>query len=210
MGGSLIKEPLPQREAKGELRPMGTPRELLTFLTDEIYRYHFAMRALLPGLEQATFELRQKPDSDVLARGLDSNKPENWSALTQAQFVFITIRGILSMTEAIRAVSGSGTFPAVYARICSAIGRFERDTPYAKDMRDLLTHLDAYLLGGGHKQLPTPEHRLWLATPDVDLALYVGGVALSVSQSVGAAEALFEGVRDAVQELEQAERASSG
>lgn len=200
---------LPKRDPKSDPRPMGAPRELLSFLTSEVYRYRQAMNELLSGLDQLVHELRQKPDTDFFARLTDSNLIEKWRVLTQTQLVFVALRGILSMAEAIRTVSGNGAFPSVHAIVCSTIATFEKEAPYAKDMRDLLIHLDAYLLGIGHKELPRPQDRLWLATPEGDLALYIGGIALSVRRSVDSADALAEGVRTAIQDLENSERSAA-
>lgn len=186
---------------------MGTPRELLNFLVQEVYRYRLAMHELLPGLDHLADELRQKPDSDFFARVLDDNVVEKWRAVTQAQFILVAVRGVLQMAQAIRTLSGQGGFPAyVHARVSSAIAQFDKDANHAKDMRDLLTHLDAYLLGVGRKDLPSPEHRIWLAAPEGNFAIYVGGVALSVRGTVDAADRLAKSVTDVVARLESEEK----
>lgn len=200
--------PLPRRGPKQPPRPMGTRRELLTFLTDELYRYRAAIQGLLPGLMQFGNALKEKPDSDLLARSFDSNKLEKWDVLTQTQFLFVAVRGVLTMAQALRNISGKGSFPKVHASVSSAIDEFEKSAVHAKDMRDLLMHLDAYLLGMGHKELPIPEHRLWVATPEDDLLLYVGGVPLSVRETVAATDALFESVRKTMRILEEEERST--
>lgn len=69
------------------------------------------------------------------------------------------------MASAMKEVAAKDVFPTVHAKVSAAMDRFGRDTPHAKDLRDFLTHLDAYMAGTGYKELPNPEHRVWLARP---------------------------------------------
>ncbi len=131
---------------------------------------------------------------------------EKARAMNEVQFFFVAVRGILSMASAMKEVASKDVFPTVHAKVSAAMGRFDADAPHAKDMRDFLTHLDAYMAGTGYKELPNPEHRVWLAAPEGDLGLYIGGVALSITKTASAAERLALDLRDAVREVEESER----
>lgn len=188
---------LPDRLKDEPAEPMGTPRQLLAFYTAEVYRYRLAMHDQHERARDAKEALRAAPES--------SNAGERWRALTETQFFFTAVRGILQMADAIADV-GRTLSPPLRSRVIDAKRRFNDRAPHAKEMRDILIHLDAYMAGEGFKKLPYPEHRVKIATPDDDLGLYVGGVALSAAKTATAAEQLAVDLIDAVKQLEAEEK----
>lgn len=189
---------------------MGTPRELLNICLGETLRLLIAMRDQRDRIDAAAYELRKKPDSDVFARIVDPNTVEKHRTLNEVQFFFVAVRGILAMATAMKDAAQNGGFFTVHEKVCAAVERFNQSAPHASDMRDFLTHMDAYMAGTGNLEVPHPEHKVWLVTPDDDVGLYVAGVALSVQKTETAAEDLGFGVRDAVRTLEELEKAGSG
>ena len=185
---------------------MAPPRKLLNLYVAEVYRYRLAMDDQMQRVQLATESLKRKPDTDVLARLVDSNTPEKWRALSEAQFLFGAVRGICYMADAMQTTAERDQFLNLVSRVGAAKEDFDASAPHAVNMRDFLTHLDRYMAGGGFKQLPQPELRVWLATPGEDLGLCVGGVVVSVAQTVEAATNLAIALQDALRELEADER----
>lgn len=200
MTESVPVERLPLRPKNEPPQPMGTPRELLTFHTSEAYRYRLAVHDQLERALEAKDVLRSTTDAEAVA--------EKWRAVSETQFFFTAVRGVLQMAEAV-AVVAEKVSPRLRTRVLQAKERFNREAPYAKEMRDILMHLDAYMAGVGLKQLPSPAHRVSLATPEDDFGLDVGGVGLSLKKTAAAAEQLAQDLIDAVKELEAEEGADS-
>jgi hypothetical protein len=187
---------------------MGTPRELLGMALEEVMRLLIGLADQRERIEIAVNALRMKPDSDLFARVADPNHVEKARAFNEVRYFFVVVRGMLGMATAMKLAATQGGFSNVHQMVCRAIDRFNDTAPHATAMRDFLIHMDAYIAGTGHIELPHPEHRVWMVTPGDDVGLYFGGVPLMINATRGAAEELGLALRDAVRSLEEEEKAS--
>jgi hypothetical protein len=186
---------------------MGTPRELLNIMTGQVYRYRLAVYDHRERVDFAKYQLKERTPSDMWERMLADNKPELWRLTTEIEFFFLAVRGVLRMAEGMKRLTAA-EFLTIADRVAQAVADFDRDAPQAKDIRDLLSHMDEYVTGTGWKELPNPELRAWVATPDEDTGLFFGGVVILVNETAAATEKLAIALADATKQLEAGERAA--
>jgi hypothetical protein len=118
-------------------------------------------------------------------RAMEGSSEERLAGLVrvriEAHFLFTAVRNVLRYSEGLEKLTGN-------ANIRAAVKRFKADAGRAKDFRDMLEHMDAYIQGKGHVKIAFPEMAEVDISESGDAAFAVAGRPIATTaEATGAA-----------------------
>ena len=149
-------------------------------------------------IEGATRDLLVAPSMppDEFERRLrslyDEEIPEIWRLKTETQFLLVSLRGIFTMSLALRALHDGD----VRSRLAAAIHDFEESVPDPMLLRNIHEHFDAYARGGGLQRhlLPDPASPGAIGMTQDGPIYFIGGRLFVLADMVSAGERLASAV----------------